>query len=92
MQIPWQVLTKEAPTLLEVLLDKLVWRSRLVVGGQRRVNIFLKHLLVDAEGQFAEATRWIYQTQDPILVVHCVLDTRHAMVRCPLCGPRNQIS
>ncbi|CAE7369292.1 unnamed protein product [Symbiodinium natans] len=70
-----QVLTKEAPTLLEVLLDKLVWRSRLVVGGQRRVNIFLKHLLVDAEGQFAEATRWIYQTQDPILVVHCVLET-----------------
>ncbi|CAE7188346.1 wss2 [Symbiodinium necroappetens] len=70
-----QVLTKEAPTLLEVLLDKLVWRSRVVVGGQRRVNFFIKHLLVDADGQFAGATQWICQMQDPVIVVHCVLET-----------------
>ncbi|CAE7808593.1 wss2 [Symbiodinium sp. CCMP2456] len=70
-----QVLTKEAPTLLEILLDKLVWRSRVVVGGQRRVNFFIKHLLVDADGQFAGATQWICQMQDPVIVVHCVLET-----------------
>ncbi|CAE7221390.1 unnamed protein product [Symbiodinium pilosum] len=70
-----QVLTKEAPTLLEVLLDKLVWRSRLVVGGHRRVNLFLKHLLVDEEGKFAGATQWICNMQDPVIVTHCVLET-----------------
>ena len=61
--------------MLEVLLDKLVWRSRVVVGGQRRVNFFIKHLLVDDEGRFAGATQWICQMQDPVIVVHCVLDT-----------------
>ena len=39
------------------------------------MNFFIKHLLVDADGQFAGATQWICQMQDPVIVVHCVLDT-----------------
>lgn len=39
------------------------------------MNFFIKHLLVDADGQFAGATQWICQMQDPVIVVHCVLET-----------------
>lgn len=40
-----------APSLLEPLLDGLVWRSRSTVDGQRRVNYYVKHLV---QAWFAE--------------------------------------
>lgn len=39
----------DAPALLPVLLDGLIWRSRVAEGGMRRVNYYIKHLVVDAE-------------------------------------------
>mmetsp|Transcript_46047 Transcript_46047/g.109451 ORF Transcript_46047/g.109451 Transcript_46047/m.109451 type:complete len:1081 (+) Transcript_46047:59-3301(+) len=69
-----QVITAEAPELLEVMLDKLVWRSRVVIGGMRRANIFLKHLLIDPDGNFADAMSWICKMQDPVIVTHDVLE------------------
>jgi hypothetical protein len=37
-----KVLLDDAPGLLPVLLDGLVWRSRVTVNGYRRVNYYLK--------------------------------------------------
>jgi len=39
-------LVLDAPNLLKVLLDGLVWRSRLAENGRRRVNYYVKHLIV----------------------------------------------
>ena len=40
------ILTKIAPELLPTLLDGMIWRSRTTSNGLRRVNYYLKHLLV----------------------------------------------
>merc|ERR1711933_74178 len=37
----------DAPALVPVLLGGLVWRSRITENGLRRVNYYIKHLLVD---------------------------------------------
>merc|ERR1719210_1209228 len=41
-------LCADAPALLPVLFDGLVWRSRTAENGLRRVNYYVKHLVVDA--------------------------------------------
>ncbi|CAK9016556.1 unnamed protein product [Durusdinium trenchii] len=69
-----QVITTEARPLIRVLLDRLLWRSRLVVAGHRRVNIYLQHLLVTADGQFADALCWVSKMKDPTIVTHTVLE------------------
>eukprot|EP00933_Yihiella_yeosuensis_P038794 TRINITY_DN32748_c0_g2_i1.p1 TRINITY_DN32748_c0_g2~~TRINITY_DN32748_c0_g2_i1.p1 ORF type:complete len:748 (-),score=128.60 TRINITY_DN32748_c0_g2_i1:280-2283(-) len=68
-----EIITSEAQDLLPVLLDGMIWRSRVASGGYRRVNIYLKHLLVDAEGKFADAMSWVEKMQDPKMVMHGVL-------------------
>merc|ERR1719436_2176358 len=60
-------LCSDVPVLLPTLLDGLIWRSRFTENGQRRVNYYVKHLLVDADGQFNQATEWITDNQDPKL-------------------------
>lgn len=70
-----QVITSEAPILLRVLLDRLIWRSRVVVAGVRRVNIYLEHLVIDKDANFADAMYWIQNLQDPTIVTHVVLET-----------------
>merc|ERR1719356_1884552 len=40
-------LCMDAPALLPTLFDGLIWRSRTSEGGYRRVNYYIKHLLVD---------------------------------------------
>ena len=44
-----KVLLDDAPAMLPDLLDGLIWRSRLTVNGYRRVNYYLKYLLVDLD-------------------------------------------
>jgi len=63
----------DAPSLLPTLLDGLVWRSRTTEHGQRRVNYYVKHLIVDADGQFAKAIEWTTDNQDAKLVCHPVV-------------------
>mmetsp|Transcript_105817 Transcript_105817/g.306087 ORF Transcript_105817/g.306087 Transcript_105817/m.306087 type:complete len:1164 (-) Transcript_105817:65-3556(-) len=64
----------DATALLPVLLDGLVWRSRTTEEGKRRVNYYIKHLLVDSEGFFAPALEWITETKDPALICHPILN------------------
>jgi len=63
-------LCMDAPTLLPTLLDGLIWRSRVAEKGQRRVNYYVKHLLVDADGGFAPAIQWIMDHGNPKLTCH----------------------
>lgn len=69
------ILTQTAPELLPTILDGMIWRSRTTVAGRRRVNYYLKHLLVDEEGHFATAMSSVVKLSDPNLAVHPVLET-----------------
>jgi len=66
-------LNADAPALMPALLDGLIWRSRLTSNGYRRVNYYIKHLLVDAEGGFSKAIQWITDAQDAKLVCHPIV-------------------
>jgi len=61
--------------LLPLMMDNLLWRSRVAVAGYRRVNYYLKHLLIDSEEQFADAMSWISKMQDPHIAIHPLLVT-----------------
>jgi len=63
-------LCMDAPKLLCVFFDGLIWRSRVTVRGWRRVNYFAKHLIVDPDGSFASAIEVISDHQDPKLACH----------------------
>jgi len=66
-------LSLDAPALLPTLLNGLVWRSRTTENGQRRVNYYVKHLLVDAEGEFSKAIEWLAESRDPKIVCNPVI-------------------
>jgi hypothetical protein len=68
-----KMLLNDAPALLPELLDGLIWRSRVTVNAMRRVNYYLKHLLVDPEGKFAKNLQWVVAAKDPKIVCHPVL-------------------
>ncbi|CAJ1337787.1 unnamed protein product [Effrenium voratum] len=68
-------LTTHARELLITLLDGMTWRSRAVEGGERRVNYYLKHLLVDDNGNFAGALGSIVKLEDPEVAVHPMIAT-----------------
>eukprot|EP00933_Yihiella_yeosuensis_P069725 TRINITY_DN7662_c0_g1_i1.p1 TRINITY_DN7662_c0_g1~~TRINITY_DN7662_c0_g1_i1.p1 ORF type:complete len:1229 (-),score=294.03 TRINITY_DN7662_c0_g1_i1:161-3820(-) len=68
-----QILCENAQDLLPCLLDGLIWRSKVVTNGYRRVNIYLRHLLVDAEGEYADAMNSLAKMGDPRMVMHGVL-------------------
>merc|ERR1740116_199911 len=68
-----RVFCADARGLLPILFDGLIWRSRVTENGQRRVNYYLKHLLVNEHGKFNEATEWIVETRDPKIVCHPVI-------------------
>ena len=65
-----QRLCTEGRSLLPILLDGLIWRSRIADGGARRVNFFIKHFLVDSGGHLNEAMTWIQELGDPKIVCH----------------------
>merc|ERR1719217_775713 len=64
---------QDAPALVVPLLDGLIWRSRLTDNGYRRVNYYLKYLLIDPEGRFAKNIEWVVKSNDPRLMVHPML-------------------
>lgn len=63
-------LIADAEHLLPVLLDGLIWRSRVPVKGKRRVNYFVKHLMVDEAGDFSKALRWIVKAGNAKIICH----------------------
>merc|ERR1719217_464272 len=67
------VLMSDAPALVVPLVDGLIWRSRLTDNGYRRVNYYLKYLLIDPEGRFAKNMEWVVKSNDPKLMVHPML-------------------
>jgi len=73
-------LCADAPALLPVLLDGLIWRSRVTDNGQRRVNYYIKHLVIDANGGFSPTTEWLVDNGDPRIVCHPVVSMVTDMV------------
>merc|ERR1719181_1036878 len=65
-----QRLSADASVLLPDLLDGLIWRSRVTVNGQRRVNYYVKHLMQDADGNFNQALEWLVEGKDPKIICH----------------------
>lgn len=63
-------LQEEAPMLLTTLLEGLIWRSHRSQDGHRRVNYYVEHTLVKADGTFSDALACISGTGDPSLVSH----------------------
>lgn len=63
-------LCREAPSLLPTLLDGLVWRSTRTENGLRRTNFYVKHLVVNAEGNVADALKEICTLKDPKIMVN----------------------
>jgi len=66
-------LCTDAPALLPTLLNGLIWRSRLTEDGLRRVNYYVKHLLVDHEMKFSKAIEWLTDARDPKIICHPVI-------------------
>jgi uncharacterized membrane protein YgcG len=66
-------LCTNAPTLLNVFFDGMIWRSRVIVNGQRRVNYYLKHLVQDEHAAFSKAIAWVISLKDPRLACHVVI-------------------
>eukprot|EP00930_Biecheleria_cincta_P086519 TRINITY_DN7579_c0_g3_i1.p1 TRINITY_DN7579_c0_g3~~TRINITY_DN7579_c0_g3_i1.p1 ORF type:complete len:1140 (+),score=228.77 TRINITY_DN7579_c0_g3_i1:56-3475(+) len=68
-------LADKAPDMLPILLDGLVWRSNRTVknGTKRRVNYFVKNLMLDAKGKFSDALKSIASTGNPKYIVHPVV-------------------
>jgi len=63
----------DAPALLPTMLDGLIWRSRVTENGQRRVNYYIKHFIVDSDGGFSKATEVMTENNDPKIVCHPVV-------------------
>merc|ERR1719277_1464886 len=64
------MLLNDAPSLLPELLDGLIWRSRVTQNGMRRVNYYIRHLLMDPENRFHKTLEWCVKAKDPKLVCH----------------------
>jgi len=73
------LLCADSQDLLTTLFDGLVWRSRLTKDGIRRANYYVKYLIMDGEGEFAEALEHLSDTGVPQImsdpVVNLVSDT-----------------
>jgi hypothetical protein len=67
-----KMLCNEAPVLLPVLLDGLIWRSRDTKGGVRRVNYYVKNLVVTKSGGVSKALHWFAKLQDCKVISHPV--------------------
>lgn len=60
----------DAPTLLPTVLDGLIWRSRVTKEGKRRVNYYIKHLVITEDGTVSPTIRWMVQAGDQRIVSH----------------------
>ncbi|CAJ1370866.1 unnamed protein product [Effrenium voratum] len=63
-------LLADAEFLLPVLMDGLIWRSRMAQRGKRRVNYYVKHIIVDVDGNFSKALRWIVKAGNAKHICH----------------------
>ncbi len=63
-------LCEDAAPLLSPFLDGLIWRSRVAVRGQRRLNCYVKHLIQDSEGKLNNALMWLSDNKDPKVITH----------------------
>mmetsp|Transcript_63628 Transcript_63628/g.152098 ORF Transcript_63628/g.152098 Transcript_63628/m.152098 type:complete len:1102 (-) Transcript_63628:85-3390(-) len=61
---------QDGPELLPTLFDGLIWRSRNSQNGLRRVNYFIKYLIVDTSGSFSESFRHVVDNDDPSIACH----------------------
>jgi len=69
-----KLLCDEAANLLPSLLEGLVWRSRTTTkDGMRRVNYFVKNLIVDKDGGVSNTLQWLVAAKDPTFVIHPVI-------------------
>jgi len=64
------LLCKQAPSLMEHLLDGLMWRSKQIRGGMRRVNYYISRILLDADGGLAPSMHQLVKHGDPNLLCH----------------------
>eukprot|EP00929_Paragymnodinium_shiwhaense_P006374 TRINITY_DN10967_c0_g1_i1.p1 TRINITY_DN10967_c0_g1~~TRINITY_DN10967_c0_g1_i1.p1 ORF type:complete len:1407 (+),score=393.64 TRINITY_DN10967_c0_g1_i1:182-4402(+) len=64
------ILSQDAPTLLVTLLEGLIWRSRSVEGGYRRVNFYIRHLLITPDGGVNKAIEWLAASKDVKIIAH----------------------
>jgi len=68
-----KVLLQNGEGLVPTLMNGLIWRSRVAVNGMRRVNYYVKHLLVDEEGKLNKPLEWLVESKDPKLICHPVV-------------------
>ncbi|CAE7814311.1 NIA1 [Symbiodinium sp. CCMP2592] len=66
-------LCADALQLLPALLDGLVWRSKRAINGARRVNFYMKHLVVNKDGAFSAALKAIADAKDVKIISHQVV-------------------
>jgi len=66
-------LCKDAPKLLHTLFEGLVWRSRHTKNGMRRVNYYVKHLVVNTEGKLSDALDALAKAKDQESMSHPVI-------------------
>mmetsp|Transcript_44654 Transcript_44654/g.103135 ORF Transcript_44654/g.103135 Transcript_44654/m.103135 type:complete len:1322 (+) Transcript_44654:154-4119(+) len=67
------MLSTNAPGLLPTLLEGLIWRARHTTRGVRRVNFYVKYLLVEADGSFSKALEWLAAAGDLPIISHPVI-------------------
>lgn len=65
-----QRICADAHKLLPTLLDGLIWRSRVTQHGRRRVNFFVKNLIVNTAGELADPIRAVVHFGDPGAICH----------------------
>jgi hypothetical protein len=66
-------LCAEALQLLPTLLDGLIWRSKRSVNGARRVNFYVKWLIVNQEGNLAGSLKALAESHDVKIISHPVI-------------------
>ncbi|CAE7390341.1 unnamed protein product [Symbiodinium natans] len=64
------LLCNKAPSLLTTVLDGLIWRSKNVKQGMRRVNYYISSMLVGDEGQLTTSLLDLIKHGDPEIVCH----------------------
>ena len=64
------LLCTRAPSLLKPLLDGLVWRSKNLKNGMRRVNYYIGSVMVGTEGQLTNSLLDLIKHGDPEIVCH----------------------
>lgn len=67
-------LCQDARGIVKYLMDGLLWRSRTVEDGKRRVNYYIKYILVGEDERLNDAMQWVVDLGDPKLVRHPVLE------------------